>query len=143
MILTLLTGSGSPEGVGRIDEEHTDETAGTRPGVWRDGLGAGGSGYAARRRRFLLLVQQVAMFIRLLRQDSGADQDLKRSQALGQTSLHAAAAKQRGCGLQCPTEACPFLNTGLLRNALALRSSFPPAAESRRLDLRHRLMLVG
>ncbi len=88
----------------------------------------------------MLLVQQVGDGHEVVGQDGGADQDLKAVTALGQTSLHAAAAKQHGdTALNACPEALSLLELRALFKRLPFRGSFStPLRNADELDLRAR-----
>ena len=88
----------------------------------------------------MLLVQQVGDVHEVVGQDGGADQDLKAVTALGQTSLHAAAAKQHGdTAFDAGPEALSLLELRAPFKRLPLRGFFStPLRNADELDLRAR-----
>lgn len=110
-----------------------------RPGVSREGFRAG-TGLRRSSEAFLLLVQQVGDGHKVVGKDGCADQDLKAVTALGQTSLHAAAAKQHGdTALNACPEALSFLELRALFKRFSLRGSFStPLRNADELDIRAR-----
>ncbi len=99
-----------------------------------------GSGLRRSSEAFLLLVQQVGDVHEVVGQDGGADQDLKAVTALGQTSLHAAAAKQHGdTAFDAGPEALSLLELRAPFKRLPLRGFFStPLRNADELDLRAR-----
>ena len=77
---------------------------------------------------FFLLVQQVSNVHEVVGKHSGADQHLKALRSLGQTALHAAAAKEHGyAALNACPEALSFLELRALFKRFAFRAPFPTA----------------
>ena len=115
-----------------------------RAGVAREGLRAG-SGLRRLSEAFLLWVQQVGDVHEVVGKDGGADQDLKAVTALGQTSLHAAAAKQHGdTALNACPEALSFLELRALFKRFSLRGSFStPLRNADELDIRARFDVLN
>ena len=89
---------------------------------------------------FFLLVQQVSDVHEVVCKHSGADQHLKALRSLGQTALHAAAAKEHGdAALNACPEALSFLELRALFKRFSLRGSFStPLRNADELDLRAR-----
>jgi len=77
---------------------------------------------------FFLLVQQVSDVHEVVCKHSGADQHFKALRSLGQTALHAAAAKEHGdAALNACPEALSFLELRALFKRFAFRAPFPTA----------------
>ena len=84
----------------------------------------------------MLLVQQVGDVHEVVGKDGGADQDLKAVTALGQTLLHAAAAKQHGdTAFDAGPEALSLLELRAPFKGLPFRGSFSTPLRKPRSEL--------